>query len=394
MIVSFSRTPLSAQHQAAAMGDEDPNASTLRAQKTMGNKDARHVRAQAMGQLGVLASYGIDGALLIALAMLGKVSFGFALAYLFEGVAACGFFYWLMRGGLVDGWRKYYMTTPQALLSCTVNMGFVLWMPSVGLLLLMGVFTIFAFSALRMSMGWVAFACGVMMVEIVGVVVLVGDRLALPIATWQERVVTGLWFALLLARSAGSGYYGVQVRRMLAQRNAELASTFKKLDQLANHDELTGVFNRRSVMRVLEDETQRFQRTGVPFSVALFDIDHFKAVNDTFGHPVGDAALRSFTAQATIDMRSTDRLGRYGGEEFLMVFLQTPDEASAVAAAERVRQGAEHFAWGEVAPGLSLTVSGGVSMSRRDETVAQLLARTDKALYLAKNAGRNLICVG
>ncbi len=352
----------------------------------------RRQRGQMM--LMVLMSYLVDGLLLLALAFLGTVAILVPLAYLAAGITSCGVFYAVMRGAAGERWRDEYLVTPQMLLTSTINLAFVVWAPEVGLLLLMVLFTIFAFGALRMSAGWVMGGCLVIAVAVAAVVVLVGERLSLPMSSWQERVVSGLWLALVLARSALLGLYSAQFRRALVQRNAVLAATFEKLEHLANRDELTGALNRRSAMRLLDDERQRMQRTGTPFSVALLDLDHFKQINDTRGHAMGDEVLRRFTLKATAEMRATDRLGRYGGEEFLLVFTATSDAPAAITAAERVRLGIERHDWAELVPGLHVTVSAGVAVCRPAETVTQLLARADAALYTAKRDGRNCSRLG
>jgi diguanylate cyclase len=147
-------------------------------------------------------------------------------------------------------------------------------------------------------------------------------------------------------------------------------------------------------MQLIEEERQRMERTGQPFGIALFDVDHFKRINDGHGHVVGDEVLRRFAVSAATEMRHTDRLGRYGGEEFLMLLTGTPDDEGALVATERVRLGIERQPWSEIAQGLALTVSAGVGVCRRGESIEQLLMRADAALYAAKHAGRNRVCAG
>jgi diguanylate cyclase (GGDEF)-like protein len=147
-------------------------------------------------------------------------------------------------------------------------------------------------------------------------------------------------------------------------------------------------------MRLLEEERERMQRTGQPFAVALLDIDNFKRVNDECGHIVGDEVLRVFTQRVAREMRSTDRLGRYGGEEFLLLLTGPQQDNGIALAADRVRRGVAEAPWREIDAKLEVTVSAGVSMARANETATQLLARADTALYLAKRDGRNCVRVG
>ena len=346
----------------------------------------------------VQASYVVDCALLLALSLAGGLETQAAFIYLGAGTAASALFHVLLSTGWSERFEDHYLAGPQMMVHAVVNLGFTLYAPHVGVLLMMVLFILFAFGALRVNprralsgplLGAIVVALGV-----VGVVVLVGDRLGLPTATWQQRAVCGVWVVLILARSTVVGMYSANLRALLNKRNAELAATFEKLEQMASRDELTGTLNRRSVMRLLDEERQRMLRTGQPFGVALFDIDHFKQVNDGFGHLVGDEALRHFTRVALASMRTTDRLGRYGGEEFLMLLTATADEAAARVAADRVRVGTADHDWTAVAPGLKVTVSAGVALCQPGETAEQLLDRADQALYAAKREGRNRVNVG
>lgn len=343
----------------------------------------------------VFASYVVDCALLLALSAAGGLPASTAFLYLGAGALVSALFYVLLSSGWSERFEDHYLAGPQMLAHAAVNLGFTLYAPQIGVLLMMVLFILFAFGALRVNprralsgplLGSVVVALGV-----VGVVVLVGDRLGLPTATWQQRAVCGVWVALILARSTVVGLYSAQLRSLLNKRNAELAATFEKLEQMASRDELTGTLNRRSMMGLLDEERQRMMRTGQPFGVALFDLDHFKQVNDDFGHLTGDETLRHFTRAALASMRNTDRLGRYGGEEFLMLLTATADEAAARMAAERVREGTAGHDWASVAPGLKVTVSAGVALCQPGETTEQLLDRADQALYAAKREGRNRV---
>jgi diguanylate cyclase (GGDEF)-like protein len=345
----------------------------------------------------ILASYVVDSALLLAFSLAGGLDGHIVWAYLLTGTAASALFHVLLSSGWVERFRDHYLSALQMLVHSTVNLGFTLYAPQIGVLLMMVLFVVFSFGALRVDLrrklSWHMLMTLGVLVAVAVVVATVGDRLSLPTSTWQQRVLCGVWVSLILARSTLVGLYSAQLRLLLNKRNAELAATFEKLDQLASRDELTGTLNRRAVMRLLDEERQRMLRTGQPFGVALFDLDHFKQVNDGFGHLTGDETLRHFTRTALASMRSTDRLGRYGGEEFLMLLTATADEAAARVAAERVREGTVEHDWAAVAPGLKVTVSAGVALCQPGETAEQLLDRADQALYNAKREGRNRVNV-
>ncbi len=172
-----------------------------------------------------------------------------------------------------------------------------------------------------------------------------------------------------------------------------LQRLFEDLNAMANTDTLTGLPNRREVLQVAQQELERAQRTNRPVAFLMFDIDHFKHVNDTYGHPTGDAVLCSIAAIARSKMRHIDKVGRIGGEEFLAI-LPESDEASATGAAERLRSAiaAHPLAVGKTL--VSVTVSVGVAVAHSDSTAQTIeanLAAVDSALYAAKNSGRNRV---
>jgi diguanylate cyclase (GGDEF)-like protein/PAS domain S-box-containing protein len=160
---------------------------------------------------------------------------------------------------------------------------------------------------------------------------------------------------------------------------------------LATVDPLTGAYNRRQGHAILTAEAGRYARDGRPFAVLMLDIDHFKAVNDHFGHAAGDAVLRSLVELARSTLRTVDRLVRWGGEEFLMVLPDT-EAAAAMAAAERLR--AVVSATPVAAPAgdasIRFTVSIGVAVAAGGD-LNELLRRSDAALYSAKTGGRNRV---
>lgn len=177
--------------------------------------------------------------------------------------------------------------------------------------------------------------------------------------------------------------------RQLVRR---LAETRAQLHTLASTDPLTGLANRRAVLERLEAELERSRRQGTPLSCLVVDVDHFKQVNDLFGHLQGDSVLKGVAEEARRSLRSYDLLGRFGGEEFLAV-LPGADLETAASAAERLRaaisEGVQFRDAEETEHGV--TVSVGVAHLRADETLQSLLHRADEAMYLAKALGRNRV---
>ena len=173
---------------------------------------------------------------------------------------------------------------------------------------------------------------------------------------------------------------------------AKLAETLEAMRQLATRDELTGLLNRREFDRILQEEEQRATRFGHALALVMVDVDHFKSINDTHGHPAGDALLREVAQRLTTCVRSVDRVARVGGEEFGLILVQS-DRAAAVQVAQRVCAAMRN---GPVRVNETLTisvkVSAGVAALPSDaSSVPALIAAADKALYAAKSEGRDRV---
>lgn len=166
------------------------------------------------------------------------------------------------------------------------------------------------------------------------------------------------------------------------------------LEEMAGTDSLTRAYNRRNFLQWCEQERERGERNGVSFSVLIVDIDHFKSINDTFGHAVGDTVICDVVDKMRDAVRGIDVVGRWGGEEFVILLRESSID-SALVVAERVRvsvsvmePSASALRFGKPRP---ITVSIGIASHRASEPIADLVARADSALYQAKGAGRNCI---
>ncbi|HKO45610.1 MAG TPA: diguanylate cyclase [Pyrinomonadaceae bacterium] len=201
------------------------------------------------------------------------------------------------------------------------------------------------------------------------------------------------------AMRAGAADYLVKglVNTSIIERSIRYAlqrsNQFERLRGLANRDELTGLYNRRALDGLLQDEASRHERYGRPFSLVMLDVDYFKAVNDSYGHPVGDEVLRWLARLVRDCVRAIDMPARYGGEE-LAVVLPEMDSGLALKVAERLRLrvAARPFSFGSARrkTQLPVTVSLGVAALPDDAvTAATLVAAADRALYAAKRGGRN-----
>ena len=187
-----------------------------------------------------------------------------------------------------------------------------------------------------------------------------------------------------------------QAQRLRAtQLETEKLQLELKASELGRHaleDPLTGLANRRRVDHELPQLMAAAQDRGVPLSVAVLDLDHFKHVNDQHGHNVGDDVLRAIARILLANTRSSDLLARIGGEEFIVLFANTGLRV-ATEACERQRRAVESFDWAQLAPGLALTISVGVCEASADLDARALVQRADAALYQAKHGGRNRVQV-
>lgn len=163
-----------------------------------------------------------------------------------------------------------------------------------------------------------------------------------------------------------------------------------ELNYIASTDELTSLPNRRDMSLRLDFECRRSKRTGEEFSVILCDIDYFKKINDSFGHSVGDQALQAFSKLLQSRFRDTDKVGRWGGEEFLAILPNTGIE-EATALADQVRRCICQASLFPNMPNRLVTMSGGVASSAESSDATELVILADQHLYEAKNGGRNCI---
>jgi diguanylate cyclase len=169
---------------------------------------------------------------------------------------------------------------------------------------------------------------------------------------------------------------------------ANLART-RALAELASRDELTGLFNRRHMSELLAQQRLACQRAGDGFAVALVDLDHFKRINDSHGHAVGDSVLRAFAEQAGAAMRGTDTVGRWGGEEFLVIYPRSTAHEAAQGLARLRERVATAVVTTPSGQPLTFTVSIGLTEHVPPESVDAMVERADRAMYQAKSQGRN-----
>lgn len=183
-----------------------------------------------------------------------------------------------------------------------------------------------------------------------------------------------------------------RVHELQIRQHAQLGEALQQLNTLSNQDALTGLANRRQMQLWLEEELQRKSRTGEDYCVAMLDIDWFKSINDKHGHAAGDLVLQMFARIIRSHLHPSDRLARWGGEEFLLLF-PSSQLGRAYQMLRHIHQAVTTFNWAEHVPSLTLSFSAGLGRARADESIEALLMRADDALYRAKELGRRQIVV-
>lgn len=185
----------------------------------------------------------------------------------------------------------------------------------------------------------------------------------------------------------------VTLQRDLTRKNIELERLNAEVQRLAITDSLTGLYNRRGFFELSHREVERAKRFDHIFSIIILDIDHFKGINDTHGHEIGDQVLEKLARRLGAQLRKVDILGRYGGEEFVLLLPETSG-TSARAVAERLLGCIADEPIETSQSSLNVTISLGLaSLSDNAITLEDLLRRADQALYKAKESGRNCVCV-
>ncbi len=202
------------------------------------------------------------------------------------------------------------------------------------------------------------------------------------------EVLQWMALAVLLPFFAFVGGHISSLRQKLRNNHSELKKAMAIIHEMAIRDELTGLYNRRHLMNLLEIERHRANRNGQLFSLIMLDIDNFKQVNDNLGHLVGDKVLKIMADAIQNNLRAFDFCGRYGGEEFVLVMGQTTKDG-AIECAERLRHSVESISFPDLPSEFRVTISLGVTEYRLREELSETLNRADEALFRAKHAGRN-----
>ncbi len=213
-----------------------------------------------------------------------------------------------------------------------------------------------------------------------------GDR------PWSEFYVLVLSFAAINVMGIFTSLILKKYRIKEIEMQRQEHRLTKTLEKFAFVDDLTGVFNRRKIMEVFDSEFGRTNRYGSSLAVMMLDIDYFKHVNDKYGHEAGDCVLVEFARRVKDQIRETDFLGRFGGEEFLVIMPET-GSVGAIVLAERIKKVLDEVPVNIGTSTIKVTASMGISQVRPDDESKEVsLKRADESLYMAKKAGRDAIC--
>ncbi len=296
-------------------------------------------------------------------------------------------FYVVIRSGLNQRFAEPTLALPQAL----VAQSLIAWTYAVtgpahsGILILMALVMVFGMFNMRLDSARIV---SIYATTLIGIIMI-----------WRARTdpvnypahLELINFALVATVLPAMSQLTSQLMKMRARVNAQkiaLETALAHIQEMATLDDLTGLVNRRRMMSLMKEHASRRARGGPPFYIAMVDLDHFKSVNDTYGHAVGDEVLKAFAKQAVLILRNTDIVGRWGGEEFLLLLPETPPGEPTIGVA-RLRG---HLGETEVSvsvPDLRIAFSAGFARYIEGEQIDQTIERADRALYAAKSAGRN-----
>lgn len=297
----------------------------------------------------------------------------------------------MVRSGMTASWRDPALSFPQIVWAVTASaVAYVLAGEAKGVVPGLLAVTLF-FAALNLKAkqivavslyALVAFSCAVLYA-------IYHDGAAQP----EVEISYAVALVLMLIGCMLLSLRLYQLRSRLRQQRQELAAALEENRELASRDPLTGLLNRRHMLELLHLEQRRCLRGVRTMLLAQMDIDHFKSINDTYGHGVGDLALQTFAKRVRDNIRSSDVFSRWGGEEFVLLLSDTHVEG-AMLTLQRVREAVQSAVIAGAPETLRMTVSIGLAEHIAGEALEVTLDRADKALYCAKRAGRNQVVLG
>ncbi|MDR3004652.1 MAG: diguanylate cyclase [Acidovorax sp.] len=307
--------------------------------------------------------------------------------------AGMGFITWAYASGWSQTRRDPGLFLVHQLVAISGTLGMLMAAPQVVLqaMVMLLTFSADGFLARRRTSFWMTWSGT--LVAVAAIVYAIGPQMRMTTDTPAGQLLAVAVMVGGVFRCSLLVTYFRSMQYRLRRAHDQLTEALAQIETLARSDELTGVSNRRGVMAQLQQVQHMAQRTARPLCVALLDIDHFKQINDRYGHDGGDAVLRAFGELLAAQVRTTDSVGRYGGEEFLLVLPETTAE-QALVLLERIRKGVATLPWAQmVHSDLRVSCTMGLGIYRPGEPSEAVISRADQAMYLGKAAGRDRIVV-
>lgn len=355
------------------------------------DKSRRLYRVILVCAIGI--SYLVDTLMFLLFALAGTIGGGVVGAYAAAGLGHVVLFSLIHWYGNVEQREDAQLVAWQMGYAILVQILGMALAPQLAPVFIGTISIVFAFGSLRIDLrtallSWLAAFVGVILVML-----LPSHRvLGLVNPGRSEMALLCASFALIALRTMLLGYYGSAMRMRLYEVNWALGRAKHDAELLAASDALTGALSRRAILPLIERSVKRATRGGIPACVAMVDLDWFKAINDRFGHLAGDQVLQRVVDRIRECLRTSDVVGRYGGEEFVLL-LQGADASGATHLVERIRTVIATTDWSDIGAGLHVSVSCGITSVRSTDTVNGVLARADEALYAAKHGGRDQLRV-
>ncbi|MCB1977788.1 MAG: GGDEF domain-containing protein [Burkholderiaceae bacterium] len=346
----------------------------------------RRQRTNAQKWLIALVLIGGYGAVAFLVHWLGYVQWRTLVAYLGMVAAGVAGFVLLFRTGWHQKFREKRLKLPIVVCCLGAMLVLVYLDPAMQILLAPFTFVTLAYGMYRISRNTAFVLAAAQLLGYAGV-------LALHYLEQQNLALLKLeamHFAALAVALPGFVYLTGKVPLLHMVLN-QASRKIRTIEADARRDAQLGCYNRRYIVAALEEQKQLADELGLPLCIAILDLDHFKRINDEMGHLGGDEVLRTFSRVAQQSVRDEDIFGRYGGEEFLLIFPGT-SLLPALNTCERVRAQVEDHVWSE-GMRCRVTVSIGVTQYVHGESVLEFFSRADTATYLAKEGGRNQVVV-
>ena len=298
-------------------------------------------------------------------------------------------FYPLVRSGLTSRWQDPAMVAPQMVLAYgACGVGYLLIPDGRGtiaqIMCLIQVFGLLSLSPRQVLQVGAAAVASCLLTWVIGAAWAPPETFD----TTQEALYLSMSAFIVTLLTTISWRYS-RTRLRVREQKKTLAEAVARVEHIVSHDALTGLFNRSHMVQAIDRERARADRSGVGLAVVLLDLDHFKRINDTLGHAAGDDVLKAFADIAQDVLRETDIVGRWGGEEFIVLMPDTQPAERALAGLQRLQATLRDAIVCDAHPDLRITFSAGVAIPRPDETLDGVIERADQALYDAKHRGRD-----